>query len=397
MCNQPFKIKKILICCDQYPTKVDPVFPFVEQMVVAFAKKGITVTVVAPQSLTKHFLRKVPLHPRYRKIKEEKMASIEIFQPYNFTFGNKFVLLNKIFTGFSIWYALKKIRDIPDICYGHFWHCSILLYKYAKKRHIPLFVSSGEASVEKETRYTLSEMKDFFDYYSGVFFASSKNKMECEKLGFLIKQKNIVIPNAIDSNLFYLKDKKELRKKFGINQSAFIVVFVGAFIHRKGPDRVAEALKRIDNKNISAFFIGCEHDGIKYNFEYNQTLYKGTVEHDKLVDYLNMSDVFVLPTLAEGCCNSIIEAMACGLPIISSNLSFNDDILDDSCSIRINPESVQEIADAIKKISLDNELQKKLNQNALKKVASLTIDSRSTTILRFMEESVMRGSYARMD
>lgn len=378
-------IKHLLVCCDQYPTKEDPVFPFVEQVVKAFAKSGIHVSVIAPQSITKHFLRNVPLHPIYRKIQNDDSAIIDVYQPYKITLGNRFPALNRLFTHFAIWMAFSKIKEIPQVCYGHFWHCAIALYPFAKKRNIPLFVSSGEASIETETRVSSNEVKDFLAYYSGAFFVSSKNKKESESLGFLTTQRNVVLPNAIDSTFFYLKNKRELRNCYNIAQDEFIVIFVGGFINRKGPSRITEALNRIGKKDIKAFFIGREQDGVKYDFDYEGILLKGVVEHDKLADYLNMADVFVLPTLAEGCCNAIVEAMACGLPIISSNLSFNDDILNNENSIRINPESIDEIASAIKKLYENPALREKMSAAALNTASNLTIDKRANAILNFME------------
>lgn len=381
-------IGHIFVCSDGYPTKEDPIFSFVEQFVNTMSLKNIRVTVIAPQSLTKHFFRKNPLHPRYRNIMTNGQGLVEIFQPYSVSFSSRLRMLNRFFNNIAVNRAIKKVNEKPDICYGHFWHCAIYLQNFARKNKIPLFVASGEASVKKETNIPKKILDDFSKYYCGVIFASTKNKKESESLGFLTDQKNVVLPNAINPAKFFKKDKHSLRLEYGIDPNVFIIAFVGAFINRKGPQRVANSLKKLNNSNIKAFFIGCEKDGVACPFEYDGTIYKGIVPHEKVVDYLNMSDVFVLPTLAEGCCNAIVEAMACGLPIISSNREFNDDILDNSCSIRVNPESIDEIALAIKTLHDNQELCDKMGNAALQKASSMTIEKRANAILDFMEECI---------
>ena len=114
----------------------------------------------------------------------------------------------------------------------------------------------------------------------------------------------------------------------------------------------------------------------------------GPLAHDLLVDYLNMADVFVLPTLNEGCCNAIIEAMACGLPIISSNRPFNKDVLDESNSCLVEPMNVLEIANAIKRIKEDVCYRQQLSDGAIKTASKLTISKRASFILDFIESKL---------
>ena len=110
--------------------------------------------------------------------------------------------------------------------------------------------------------------------------------------------------------------------------------------------RLSKALNNLNDPSIKAMFIGA---GPQVP-DYKQIIHQGIVDHSVLPDYLNCADVFVLPTINEGCSNSIIEAMACGLPIISSDMSFNHDILDDKNSLLIDPRNIGEIAKAIRMI-----------------------------------------------
>ena len=80
--------------------------------------------------------------------------------------------------------------------------------------------------------------------------------------------------------------------------------------------------------------------------------------------------------------------MACGLPVISSNLPFNWDVLDESNSIMMNPDSVEEIAIAINKLYKDKELRDKLARGAQVKSNSLGIKQRAEGIMSFVERKL---------
>ena len=113
-------------------------------------------------------------------------------------------------------------------------------------------------------------------------------------------------------------------------------------------------------------------------------LFCGSVPNDELHLYLNAADIFVLPTKGEGCCNAIIEALACGLPIISSDSPYNDDILNNDNSIRIDVDNVVQIAEAIERLRNDSKLRNKLASGAVASAKALDIDARAENILKFM-------------
>lgn len=364
-----------------YPDEKRSVFPFVKQLVDEIANQGHICQVVAPYSITKN--------KRLHKFKEKNKkgnGEIIVYRP-NYMSFSRFKVGNVSLTSFfhqkAVDYALKCLEYKPDVIYGHFWCSGLEGFKFAHKNNIPLFVATGESNIR--SLFDCSEKyAEFYNYVKGVICVSTKNKQESINLGLTTEEKCVVIPNAIDSNKFKLQNKIECRKKLNISSSDFVVAFVGSFIERKGTCRVSDAITKLGDNSIRSIFIGAGNQ----NPNCNGIIFKGKLQHDQITTYLNAADVFVLPTLAEGCCNAIIEAMACGLPIISSDLSFNYDILDKSNAILIDPMDVNAIREAICKLKNDVDLRKKLSIGSLKKAESLTIAARAERIERVIKSGL---------
>lgn len=383
------KINSIVVCSSGYPTQTDPVAPFVEQIVNAFSQRGISVTVVAPQSIVKHWLRGAELHPKVRTYTYHGGHPITVYQPYVLSFGGKFERLNSILRDRSVYHTLKKYKIKPDVCYGHFWHHAYSILRFAQKNTIPLIAVTGEAKISCHKLKTAAELRAFTNYLSGVICVSSKNRDESIRDGLLPDvNKSIVIPNAIDNTLFHIMDKQILRKNHGIREDDFVVAFTGWYDHNKGVKRVSDAIQMIGDISIKSLFIGDVRDGDGITPDCEGILHKGRLPHDQITEYLNMADVFVLPTLSEGCNNAIIEAMACGLPIISSNLPFNWDVLNDNNSIMVDPMNVKEIAAAIKTLKENKQRRELMSKAALETAAELTIDKRVDKILNFIKSKL---------
>ncbi len=376
----------ICVVSPNYPTSKTIDFVFVDQLFRAIADKNIKVSIIAPQSVTKSFVRNVPIVARKSKIQTKCGNEIDLYRPLYVTYGNIGGLskLNRVNFNNAVRRAHKLIRTPIDVYYGHFWESAFSLINIAFKAKKPLFVASGEERVAFHNYISEAEKQRLISSVSGVVSVSTKNKKECVESGLTTEERCVVIPNAIDNNLFQCGNKQEARQKLGFPKNCFIVAFVGQFTIRKGTLRLDNALKALADPQIKAVFIGSGNEDPTYE----GIIYKGRVAHDDLPSYIQAADIFVLPTLNEGCCNAIIESLACGVPVVSSNLPFNYDVLNADNSVLLDPNNVDEISNAIRYLKNNRKIINAKSSACLESAKQLTLDKRADKILHFINTQI---------
>lgn len=381
---------KIALLAEDYPSPGRQMFVFVQQLVEALVDQGVDITVVAPQSLTRSIFRCIKLLPKADVYRTRAGNNYTVYRPFSISFGNGHKQLYKIAKAYNQSQINNVLENLkPEILYGHFWHTAYKLKDYAKKYNRPLFVACGEGDNALENLIsTLSENEksDFIDTVTGVISVSTENKRKCLAFG-LCKEKNIIVlPNCVDADLFHPIDASRTKDQLNIKDSDFTIAFTGAFITRKGSKVVSEALNEIGDNAIKAIFIGKPLAGDDCTPIYDGIVHCGALDHDLIPEYLNCADVFVLPTLKEGCCNAIVEALACGVPVISSNRPFNNDLLNENNSIVVNPESVEEVANAIVTMKNNKELYAKKKLFTVANSNNYSIITRAQKVKAFIRE-----------
>ena len=170
-----------------------------------------------------------------------------------------------------------------------------------------------------------------------IFAAADTNSIQEFKQNHkAIRNKEIIsLPTRFDEKTFYPRDKKTLRTKLKLPQEKIILVTTGRLCWVKGWDLLLEVLLlRSKEENTLLVFVGDGEDRnlieerYPYLF-YQQILITGFVDSETVAEYLNASDVFIFGSYTEGWSTSLIEALACGKPIVTTNVSSASDIVKD--------------------------------------------------------------------
>lgn len=383
------QLESITVVTSNYPASGHAMNIFVQQLVHAMIEQGVKVTVVAYQSIVHSLIRREKILPLHSKGITDNGIEYDIFRPYIFTTGHRNLNLVNWINKIIIEHKVASIKS--DIIYCHFWSSALPVYEYAFRNNIPMFVACGEGDnaledmIEKMPKMKIEKLAKTC---TGVISVSSENRRKCIKY-HLANEENIdVFPNCVNTNVFHKMDVTEMKHNLKIKNDDFVISFVGSFTPRKGPDRLAQAIKNLNDPHIKVMFIGNSFPGYDYSFECPGIIHKGALEHNLLPQYENCADVFVLPTQKEGCCNAIVEALAMGLPIISSDGSFNDDILDEKNSIRVNPNDVEALTEAIRILRNAPEKRKAMSDYSLSRHSEYTIQGRATRILSFINNQL---------
>jgi hypothetical protein len=171
-----------------------------------------------------------------------------------------------------------------------------------------------------------------------------------------------ILPNGVDIEKFNRINKEEalnyVKNRFKTNLNAELkLIFVGRIAKEKGLVYLIDALKLLDDVELLVIGGGPEEANMK---EHSAGLglgekihFLGAVENDKIPVVLNAADIFVLPSVSEGFSNSLLEAMACDLPSIVTDVGAGKEIVTDKVGKVVNRGSAEQIAEAVKEIRAD--------------------------------------------
>ncbi|WP_377887502.1 glycosyltransferase family 4 protein [Alkalihalobacillus sp. R86527] len=156
---------------------------------------------------------------------------------------------------------------------------------------------------------------------------------------------------------------KEINKK---DNEKLKCVYVGRVTQKKGANHLFNAISRLNLNDFSFKFLGSYNDkNLYYNFYKELCDFEGHVTKDKVMDIYSNSDILVFPSLADGFGLSVLEALACGVPVIcSSNAGASDLIINGYNGFVITSGSTQEIIEKLQWFNTNRDKLSAMSKNA---------------------------------
>ena len=268
--------------------------------------------------------------------------------------------------------ALENLlsKEDIDIIHGHYlFPAGAAAVEVGKKHGIKTYVTahgSDMFELYKSQPLMRPTLKNVLKDADVVFAVSNALKHEIIATGVVgIADKTRISWNSVDINKFSTKQNNSFKDEYKLNDKP-IVLFVGNLIKRKNVDSLLEA-KKIANSDYYLVVVG---DGPLFkkltkkveDENIRDVIFTGS--RDDVESIIPSCDVLILPSFSESFGLVLIEALACGKPVIGSDVGGISEIINDDVGLLVNPNKISSIANAVDTIVNDENLRGIFSMNA---------------------------------
>ena len=333
---------KLLVFSSLFPSQIRPnAGVFIRERMFRVGKQ-IPIIVVSPvpwfpfQGIIRYW------YPQFRPqpISYEEQEGVNVFFPRFFSIPGLLRSYDGFFMALGALPRLLQLKKQFSIIDAHFaypdGYAATLLGKWL---NIPVTITlrGTEVPLAKIKRRKVKILAAL-NCATQVFSVSDSLKQFVVSLG-ANGDKIQVIGNGIDVIKFRAIAKSTARAELSISESTKVLVSVGALVDRKGYHRVIELLPALVNQYPDLIYLIVGGDSPEGNIRIKleqqvkvlnldkHVRFLGAYASDQLKIPLSAADLFVLATANEGWANVFLEAMACGLPVITTDVGGNKEVI----------------------------------------------------------------------
>lgn len=342
----------IFVIARGYPSKQDPTWGcFEKDQAEALHKLGHQVTILSVDTRFRFYWRKLGVQYGVHN-------NIATFNIFLLPYALLFFIPNKIKSWFYAW-QLECIYKLavqqcgsPDVIYSHYLHNTLKAIPLHQKYNVPIVAMEhwSQMAYKPISKGNIVTAKQAYASIDQLLTVSSALK---DNILQQIGVDSIVIPNMVGKEFYYRAQNCTTRKTIQL-------ITTGRLIPEKHFDMLIKAIANISSSTLSLRIIGngSEKNKLqrlitKLHIE-DRVQLMGHKSKQEIVELLQDSDIFVLPSQSETFGVAYIEALACGLPIIATDCGGPRDIVTHSNGLLIPTNNQQALEQAI--IQMSNNL-----------------------------------------
>jgi teichuronic acid biosynthesis glycosyltransferase TuaC len=272
----------------------------------------------------------------------ESQHGLEVLHPRFFCVPRYLKWLDAATYAASLLPMLRRLRErfAFDLIDAHFAYpdgaAAVML---GKALRVPVMITL-RGSIVRLSRYPLHRPQLQWALRGASRIVSVSESLKRVAVGLGIEPSRIrVIPNGVDATRFAPVDRASARRACGLPEDRTILLAVGGIYEGKGHHLVVEALASLVRRHPDLLYVmvGREQAGDRYRGELERViaargltrhvLFAGARLHDELPAWYAAADLFCLATRSEGWANVLLESLACGVPVVTTDVGGNAEIV----------------------------------------------------------------------
>lgn len=319
---------RVLCVTRLFPNRVEPVFgPFNKKQFAALADVGHEVTVINPiptfplatmfGSKTRASVRGIPA--------EDRIGGLPVHHP-RFLHVPKVPMVHAPLYAAGIYRQVAKLKNRIDVIIAPFaYPDGIASVIVGQMLGVPVVIKlhGGDMNVGARIPQIGRWVRWGFERVDRIAAVSVPLAQAANEFG-VPWSKIAVVEDGVDSTLFRIRDRAEAKREVGLPTDRRHIVYVGRLERRKGVYELMEAFEALMAQvpDVDLVLVGdgedtpaCKAWADKVG---SRVILTGVKGMDEVAPYYAAADVATLPSHAEGTPNCIIEALACGRPVVAS-------------------------------------------------------------------------------
>lgn len=297
--------------------------------------KQIDAKVIAPVPWFPIRMKSGPLaeYAKYVGVKSrETVEGLDVYHPRYLVIPKIGMYITPIFLFLSVWFCARQLKkqgfDYEVIDGHYFFPDGVAVAMLSKVTKVPAMISARGSDIHQIANFPIARKAIRWAVkHSAAVAAVCKALLDSIRTFSDVNDKGYVLRNGVDLNFFELSDdttQRQCKEEWGVEPHRKLIVCVGRLIELKGHHLVIEALLAHPDSDLIIAGDGPEQINLEKLIKTldlsSRVRLAGPLVPNKLKRLYQAADAMVLASSREGWANVLLEAMACGTPVVATNL-----------------------------------------------------------------------------